>query len=655
MSSDCLGSSATWRQPLGRSHQPGTPPAMVSFRQHILKHRAKRRQEHSQQHSRPRYERDIAADDPNDSDDGPRSCGDLSQSSSRSQSPSVSIIFSTASDPDSDVGMPDLVDNIDLSQSRSHGARHGRPGNSHSHSSEKEHGGGMSPRWANHLQSDDEEGNRGANDDSSSDHSDSDQDNAESEPGDSADAMYNDNDIDEVMTRIAGIVLDFCGGRVGNTETLKAIIKIVELAVAEFINDVLNDIAWALTGGADAGKGFSGLGAGSSASQTASHHSNLGAPGGSQNSNSPGSNGGFGGNESPGPGQHNQTGGRVSQKGAHAFIYFSLLKRHVRDTHQQPASAFPFPCERCNKGFSTKDELKQHIRQPEPCNVMDSEPAGERNPEDGISPEADERLRDRGARGITTWQGLWNILFPDDVPASIPPSAFIPPEELDGVGHRFTETRSILHQRIQTLLRNYLSDNNLASQLSQQTVGLVDDYIQSFLIPEEPAGPAHSPKRISRASRKGSLKQIASQTGPRKVAAIASASAGHPARPPDQSRISPRTAAAAPSLLAEPQPAQGMQDWEMLSSHYAATDHAQWASNNTNNHTLIRSEQQRIETSSIDPRMLLQGIGEGCHQPAPGYGSMGSGSMFIPLPVPTQCCSVCGYPHPIGSLCTFTA
>ena len=67
----------------------------------------------------------------------------------------------------------------------------------------------------------------------------------------------------------------------------------------------------------------------------------------------------------------------------------------------------------------TQAELDAHLRVEDPSEICPlrsgavADPAAD--PEDGISPEVDERLRNRTAsRQVLNWHALWGTLFPND-------------------------------------------------------------------------------------------------------------------------------------------------------------------------------------------------------------------------------------------------
>lgn len=84
------------------------------------------------------------------------------------------------------------------------------------------------------------------------------------------------------------------------------------------------------------------------------------------------------------------------------------MKQHKRD---DPSA---FVCDRCNRDFITRKELRDHQRLPKEqmCDISDHDP------ESGIDgPTSNKLLSRKRASGTSPevqWKEIWNILFPDD-------------------------------------------------------------------------------------------------------------------------------------------------------------------------------------------------------------------------------------------------
>lgn len=86
----------------------------------------------------------------------------------------------------------------------------------------------------------------------------------------------------------------------------------------------------------------------------------------------------------------------------------TLIRRHIKDHHSQASHH----CVRCKRSFSTNENLHDHLRQPNPCQVRETEDdCGD--PEDGITPEMASVLAGRKSESkIDTWEGIWSLVFP---------------------------------------------------------------------------------------------------------------------------------------------------------------------------------------------------------------------------------------------------
>lgn len=92
-----------------------------------------------------------------------------------------------------------------------------------------------------------------------------------------------------------------------------------------------------------------------------------------------------------------------------------IVKQHKRD---DPSA---FVCDRCNRDFPTRKELRDHQRLPKEqmCDISDHDP------ESGIDgPTANKLLSRKRASGTSAevqWREIWNIVFPDDEDGDIQP------------------------------------------------------------------------------------------------------------------------------------------------------------------------------------------------------------------------------------------
>lgn len=92
-----------------------------------------------------------------------------------------------------------------------------------------------------------------------------------------------------------------------------------------------------------------------------------------------------------------------------------IVKQHKRD---DPSA---FVCDRCNRDFHTRKELRDHQRLPkeEMCDILDHDP--ESGVDGTTSIKLLSRKRASGASPEAQWKEIWNILFPDDEDHQIHP------------------------------------------------------------------------------------------------------------------------------------------------------------------------------------------------------------------------------------------
>ncbi|KAH7024147.1 hypothetical protein EDB80DRAFT_61257 [Ilyonectria destructans] len=104
--------------------------------------------------------------------------------------------------------------------------------------------------------------------------------------------------------------------------------------------------------------------------------------------------------------------------------------------------AAPFVCTRCQERFTTIQDCQAHLRVPPDriCQTKDpgDDSSSEDDPEDGITSEIEEVLRDRRAYiQVVGWDALWRTLFPTD--STIESAEFEPVIEDYEVQHDFEE------------------------------------------------------------------------------------------------------------------------------------------------------------------------------------------------------------------------
>ncbi|GKT65369.1 zinc finger domain-containing protein [Colletotrichum tofieldiae] len=107
------------------------------------------------------------------------------------------------------------------------------------------------------------------------------------------------------------------------------------------------------------------------------------------------------------------------------FPKFAELRQHIVKQHKRndPSS---FMCDRCNRDFPNKKDLRDHQRLPKEqmCDVSDHDP------ESGIDgPTMTKLLSRKRASGMAPevqWKEIWNLLFPDDDDYKVQPFDFCP-------------------------------------------------------------------------------------------------------------------------------------------------------------------------------------------------------------------------------------
>ncbi|KAH9225492.1 hypothetical protein K456DRAFT_59449 [Colletotrichum gloeosporioides 23] len=107
------------------------------------------------------------------------------------------------------------------------------------------------------------------------------------------------------------------------------------------------------------------------------------------------------------------------------FPKFAELRQHIVKQHKRNDPS-AFMCDRCNRDFPSKKDLRDHQRLPKEqmCDVADHDP------ESGIDgPTMTKLLSRKRASGMTPevqWKEIWNLLFPDDDDYRVKPFDFCP-------------------------------------------------------------------------------------------------------------------------------------------------------------------------------------------------------------------------------------
>ncbi|KAK2001484.1 hypothetical protein LX36DRAFT_688798 [Colletotrichum falcatum] len=151
------------------------------------------------------------------------------------------------------------------------------------------------------------------------------------------------------------------------------------------------------------------------------------------------------------------------------FPKFAELRQHIVKQHKRNDSS-SFICDRCNRDFPSKRELRDHQRLPreQMCDVSDHDP------ESGIDgPTMTKLLSRKRASGMTPevqWREIWNLLFPDDDDYRVQPFDFCPVIE---------------HFELQAKFMNSLKDveDNLRDKgMTQQALETIGDIYRNQFI-----------------------------------------------------------------------------------------------------------------------------------------------------------------------------
>ncbi|KAH7309728.1 hypothetical protein B0I35DRAFT_85590 [Stachybotrys elegans] len=148
------------------------------------------------------------------------------------------------------------------------------------------------------------------------------------------------------------------------------------------------------------------------------------------------------------------------------FPKFAELRQHIVKQHKRDDPS-AFMCDRCNRDFLTRKELRDHQRLPKEqmCDISDHDP------ESGIDgPTANKLLSRKRASGTTPevqWREVWNIVFPDDEDAKIQSYHFTPVIEHFELSSRYLESFHLLQGSLRNMISNPNTLDTLATQFQQ--------------------------------------------------------------------------------------------------------------------------------------------------------------------------------------------
>ncbi|KAM0456770.1 hypothetical protein ACHAPV_007060 [Trichoderma viride] len=148
------------------------------------------------------------------------------------------------------------------------------------------------------------------------------------------------------------------------------------------------------------------------------------------------------------------------------FPKFAELRQHIVKQHKRDDPS-AFVCDRCNRDFHTRKELRDHQRLPkeEMCDILDH------NPESGVDGTTSIKLLSRkrvsGASAEAQWKEIWNILFPDDEDHQIQPYNFTPVIEHFELSNYYMSSFEVLHSSLRDKISNPATLETLTSKFQQ--------------------------------------------------------------------------------------------------------------------------------------------------------------------------------------------
>lgn len=135
-----------------------------------------------------------------------------------------------------------------------------------------------------------------------------------------------------------------------------------------------------------------------------------------------------------------------------------IVKQHKRD---DPSA---FVCDRCNRDFATRKDLRDHQRLPKDqiCEIADIDP------ESGIDGPTSNKLLSRKRASSSCpniqWHEIWNILFPDDDDRLVQDYHFIPVIEHFELSNNFLSSLSFLKSSLSDKMANPNTLETLATK-----------------------------------------------------------------------------------------------------------------------------------------------------------------------------------------------
>ncbi|OAA52986.1 Zinc finger, C2H2 [Cordyceps fumosorosea ARSEF 2679] len=172
-----------------------------------------------------------------------------------------------------------------------------------------------------------------------------------------------------------------------------------------------------------------------------------------------------------------------------------IVKQHKRD---DPSA---FLCDRCNRDFYSRKELRDHQRLPKElmCDLADHDP------ESGIDGPTCNKLLSRkrasGTSPVVQWREIWNLLFPDDDDHAIQPFLFIPVIEHFELASRFQASLAMLRLSLRDKISNQPTLDTICGQVHQCFAETVEQCLRT----------AQGLQYVNRSNKKGELSRTAQQ------------------------------------------------------------------------------------------------------------------------------------------------
>ncbi|KAK5995353.1 hypothetical protein PT974_03757 [Cladobotryum mycophilum] len=160
------------------------------------------------------------------------------------------------------------------------------------------------------------------------------------------------------------------------------------------------------------------------------------------------------------------------------FPKFAELRQHIVKQHKRDDPS-AFVCDRCNRDFRTRKDLRDHQRLPKElmCDISDHDP------ESGVDGSTSNKLLSRkrvsGASPEAQWKEIWNILFPDDEDSHIQQYHFTPVIEHFELSNHYLSSFQLLQDSLRDKISNPATLETLSTKFQQCFIEAVERCIAS--------------------------------------------------------------------------------------------------------------------------------------------------------------------------------